>query len=135
MREIEAACQVSKLPSTSSCLEQPSPFAPPNNHDEKKKSGTSSSRQSTLHEFVGKAKVVPRPQVKVFQEQHFGNERLPAVQIDVQAAKTWIYPGRFFNLYGTSIWVSYNLFRLFELFVVVNWVSDYFFLLNIKLVR
>ncbi|XP_024930384.2 DEAD-box ATP-dependent RNA helicase FANCM isoform X1 [Ziziphus jujuba] len=84
VREIDVACQTGK-PSSSSCN-----FEKHESEKKKKKNG-SNSRQSTLHEFV--AKEVPRPQ----QERSWDtgerrDERVCDVEIDVEAAKTWIYP-------------------------------------------
>lgn len=85
VREIDVACQTGK-PSSSSCNLE--------NHEseKKKKKNGSNSRQSTLHEFVGKE--VPRPQKeRSWDTVERGDERVCDVEIDAEAAKTWIYPG------------------------------------------
>lgn len=81
------ACQTGK-PSSSSCNLK--------DHESKKKK-TGTSRQSSLHEFVGKA--VPRPQQeRSWDTVERGDERVPHIEIDSEAAKTWIYPGFIYNL-------------------------------------
>ncbi|KAL5559339.1 hypothetical protein UlMin_035550, partial [Ulmus minor] len=80
VREIDVACETAKATSTSS------PIAPPDNLDNyKKKPGT--SRQSTLDRFV-----VSKPQPESWDVGEPCDERVPNVEIDAEAAKSWIYP-------------------------------------------
>ncbi|KAF3445456.1 hypothetical protein FNV43_RR10632 [Rhamnella rubrinervis] len=87
VREIDVACQTGK-PSSTSCTEESSRFAPPGNHENNKKTGT--ARQSTLDKFIGKA--VPRLHQESLDIAERGDERVSDIGIDAEAAKTWIYP-------------------------------------------
>lgn len=88
------ACQAGK-PSSTCYTEECSRFAPPGNHESKKKSGT--CRQSTLDRFIGRAD--PTPQQQSLCSEELGDERVSHVDIDAEAAKTWIYPGSICNFY------------------------------------
>lgn len=78
-------------------------FAPPDSNAScsktKQKAGV--SRQSTLDKFVAKAGP-PRRQSQNRgadlrdQDGVEGDERVSCIDIDAEAAKTWIYPGFFF---------------------------------------
>ncbi|XP_062091979.1 DEAD-box ATP-dependent RNA helicase FANCM isoform X2 [Humulus lupulus] len=87
VRQIDVAFPSSNLPSTSSGFVHP---PPPDTFENKKRNGASSSRQSTLDKFV--VKPVSKPQPEIHNVVEPGHEKLPNVQIDAEAAKTWIYP-------------------------------------------
>lgn len=83
VREIDTACQSSK-PSTSNSTNF--------NLCSKANKKPSTSKQSTLDKFFGN--VGPKPQgTEEFNEGSSFDESLCHVQIDAEAAKTWIYPG------------------------------------------
>jgi Fanconi anemia group M protein len=98
------ACQTGK-PSTSHADQFVSHFSPPNSNAScsktKQKAGV--SRQSTLDKFVAKAGL-PRARSQHRgaelrdQDGVEGDERVSCINIDAEAAKTWIYPGFFFFL-------------------------------------
>ncbi|KAH9692064.1 DEAD-box ATP-dependent RNA helicase FANCM [Citrus sinensis] len=82
VREIDTACQSSK-PSTSNSTNF--------NLCSKANKKPSTSKQSTLDKFFGN--VGPKPQgTEEFNEGSSFDESLCHVQIDAEAAKTWIYP-------------------------------------------
>ncbi|XP_059630912.1 DEAD-box ATP-dependent RNA helicase FANCM [Cornus florida] len=91
VREIDVACEKTK-PSTSLPIEHPHQVFTKNKTQ--KKHG--SSRQSTLDHLIGKA--VPKPRVEKWdvrdrdQERIESDEIVSCINIDAEAAKTWIYP-------------------------------------------
>ncbi|XP_030489339.1 DEAD-box ATP-dependent RNA helicase FANCM [Cannabis sativa] len=93
VKQIDVTFPSSNLPSTSSCVAPPPPPPPlavVDSFENRKRNGASSSRQSTLDKFVVKPLSKPQPQIQSVVEP--GHEKLPNVQIDAEAAKTWIYP-------------------------------------------
>ncbi|KAG7985254.1 hypothetical protein I3843_03G016000 [Carya illinoinensis] len=92
VREIDVACQTAKP-----CTPRPdqfSHFAPTisNFHYSKNKKRAVPSRQSTLDKFVAKAGP-PRPRSEEpDQDRAQGDEGVGYIDIDADAAKTWIYP-------------------------------------------
>ncbi|GLT75317.1 hypothetical protein SLA2020_470510 [Shorea laevis] len=107
VRQIDEACQSAK-PSTSSLNYPSSHFVPPpvgensngfRPEGERKPGG--SSRQSTLDRFMGRVVGPSRPSSenhRKFEDRDpecvvvEGDERVPSIDIDAGAAKTWIYP-------------------------------------------
>ncbi|KAH9757857.1 DEAD-box ATP-dependent RNA helicase FANCM [Citrus sinensis] len=84
VREIDTACQSSK-PSTSNSTNF--------NLCSKANKKPSTCKQSTLDKFFGN--LGPKPQgAEEFNEGSSFDESLCHVQIDAEAAKTWIYPGK-----------------------------------------
>ncbi|KAG6659233.1 hypothetical protein CIPAW_03G019200 [Carya illinoinensis] len=92
VREIDVACQTAKP-----CTPRPdqfSHFAPTisNFHYSKNKKRAVPSRQSTLDKFVAKAGP-PRPRSEEpDQDRAQGDKGVGYIDIDADAAKTWIYP-------------------------------------------
>ncbi|KAI4332333.1 hypothetical protein L6164_017253 [Bauhinia variegata] len=95
-REIDAACQLTN-PSTSIISESCDVAENSKIWGSKREKKPGASRQSTLDKFVGKEEK-PKPQFEIGDngEQHRdcveGDETVSFVDIDAEAAKTWIYP-------------------------------------------
>ena len=69
---------------------------PPNNFESKTRNG--SSKQSTVDKFVVKSFPRSQPENRnVFEPG--ADEKVPKVEIDPEAAKTWIYPGSIHIIY------------------------------------
>ncbi|CAK7344911.1 unnamed protein product [Dovyalis caffra] len=106
VREIDVACERAKNPSSSSSstannhAPSSSSFTPPvnvnNSYYSTKKTGT--CKQSTLDKFIGKVGHVNLPVNRTFEVRHLqdnginGDNRPSCIEIDAEAAKTWIYP-------------------------------------------
>lgn len=101
------ACQTAKP-----CTPRPdqfSHFAPTisNFHYSKNKKRAVPSRQSTLDKFVAKAGP-PRPRSEEpDQDCAQGDEGVGYIDIDADAAKTWIYPGSMFVFFFPSMFEVY----------------------------
>ncbi|OMP00248.1 hypothetical protein COLO4_12801 [Corchorus olitorius] len=96
VREIDKACQTSKPSSNNSSSHFP---PPPSAHIPKRNAAMATavgtSKQSTLDKFI--ARVGPRPASDKHQTVEpevdvEGDYRVASVDIDMEAAKTWIYP-------------------------------------------
>ncbi|EXB22639.1 Fanconi anemia group M protein [Morus notabilis] len=110
--EIDVVFQNRNLPSTSSSSSsyvKPTSFVPRDDSVENKKRNGTTSKQSTLDKFVFKA--VPRPPPPIPDVPKPVDEKVPRVEIDPEAAKTWIYPGLGKTLIAAV--VMYNYFRWF----------------------
>lgn len=105
-RAIDVVYQTQASKPSTSLPDQSSHFAPPPNNppiqnsvasisENMKKPG--SSRQTTLDQFIGRACPRPQPESRDVQEHNRdcneGDGRVSSVQIDTEAAKTWMYPG------------------------------------------
>lgn len=117
MREIDVACLRNANPSTnnpsSSSHFAPRVFNSKNNYnlngfssiDKKNKKKHETCKQSTLDSFIGK--MGPRIiEPKNIQQQDRddvgvveGDERVSCIEIDAEAAKTWIYPGHIYYFF------------------------------------
>jgi len=120
VREIDDACQAS-----TSTRQQEPPQQPPaetvgNGHNRKLKETHKNSRQSTLDIFISNGASKPYSENPVSgcevsdeDEKTKGKERACYVDIDPEAAKTWIYPGisiSSFSLY--AIWIFWLRMRI-----------------------
>uniref|UniRef100_A0A2N9HDI2 Helicase ATP-binding domain-containing protein n=1 Tax=Fagus sylvatica TaxID=28930 RepID=A0A2N9HDI2_FAGSY len=100
VKEIDVACHAATATATATTKPSSSTshFAPPETPKFPSSSNTNKhSRQSTLHNFISKA-APPRPQyqapnlVKINQDHFDGGYGISCIDIDSEAAKTWIYP-------------------------------------------
>lgn len=105
VKEIDVAC-LSGIHSASSSSLHPSLIGPSNASagnptsfpfpEENTKRGT--SRQATLHRFLANPNAKPRKKTlhveEPVQDRGLLEESIGLVDIDEEAAKTWIYPGR-----------------------------------------
>ncbi|XP_017981036.1 PREDICTED: uncharacterized protein LOC18592978 isoform X1 [Theobroma cacao] len=95
VREIDKACENTK-PSSNNSSSHFAPAHPPPLAQMSKKNtaaAAGTSRQSTLDRFIGK--VGPRPPSdnhRTIEVEVEGEDRVASVGIDIEAAKTWIYP-------------------------------------------
>ncbi|KAJ6360671.1 hypothetical protein OIU77_004646 [Salix suchowensis] len=101
VREIDFACERANKPSFTTINQASSSnFTPPasilNNSTSYSSTKTGTCKQSTLDKFIGKARPPVNPTVEVRHHQGNGiinsDERPCCVEIDAEAAKTWIYP-------------------------------------------
>ncbi|KAF9670622.1 hypothetical protein SADUNF_Sadunf13G0088000 [Salix dunnii] len=101
VREIDVACERANNPSFTKINQASSSnFTPPvnilNNSSYYSRTNTGTCKQSTLDKFIGKACPPMNPKVEVRHHQGNGiinsDERPCCVDIDAEAAKTWIYP-------------------------------------------
>eukprot|EP00258_Populus_trichocarpa_P023752 XP_024439771.1 DEAD-box ATP-dependent RNA helicase FANCM isoform X5 [Populus trichocarpa] len=101
VREIDSACERANNPSSTTINQASSSnFTPPvnilNNSSYYSCTKTATSKQSTLDKFIGRANPPVKPTVEVRHHQGngiFNSDGRPCcVEIDAEAAKTWIYP-------------------------------------------
>ena len=102
VREIDASCERANNPSSTTINQASSSnFTPPvnilNNSSYYSCIKTGTCKQSTLDKFIGRANPPVNPTVEVRHLQGNGiinsDGRPCCVEIDAEAAKTWIYPG------------------------------------------
>ncbi|KAH8490160.1 hypothetical protein H0E87_022619 [Populus deltoides] len=101
VREIDASCERANSPSSTTINQASSSnFTPPvnilNNSSYSSCTKTGTCKQSTLDKFIGRANPPVKPTVEVRHHQGNGiinsDGRPCCVEIDAEAAKTWIYP-------------------------------------------
>lgn len=101
VREIDASCERANNPSSTTINQASSSnFTPPvnilNNSSYYSCTKTGTCKQSTLDKFIGRANPPVKPTVEVRHHQGNGiinsDGRPCCVEIDAEAAKTWIYP-------------------------------------------
>ncbi|XP_011001109.1 PREDICTED: putative ATP-dependent RNA helicase mfh2 [Populus euphratica] len=101
VREIDAACERANDPSSTTINQASSSnFTPPvnilNHSSYYSCTKTGTCKQSTLDKFIGRASPPVKPTVEVRHHQGNGiinsDGRPCCVEIDAEAAKTWIYP-------------------------------------------
>ncbi|KAI9383654.1 hypothetical protein POPTR_013G110200v4 [Populus trichocarpa] len=101
VREIDASCERANNPSSTTINQASSSnFTPPvnilNNSSYSSCTKTGTCKQSTLDKFIGRANPPVKPTVEVRHPQGNGiinsDGRSCCVEIDAEAAKTWIFP-------------------------------------------
>jgi Fanconi anemia group M protein len=118
--EIDAACERANNPSSTTINQASSSnFTPPvnilNNSSYYSCTKTGTCKQSTLDKFIGRANPPVKPTVEVRNHQGNGiinsDGRPCCVEIDAEAAKTWIYPGLYHLFLSMLFFINLGWFR------------------------